>query len=104
AITGKPVGDDLAQGKVTALLELGVERTSGADQAVLLRLGSPAMEPDDPTRAVEILEASGARATVEQEIERLVDEALASISAAPIDPASAGLLSGAAVLIANRDR
>lgn len=37
-VTGKPVGDDLAQGKVTALLELGIERTDGADKAVLLSL------------------------------------------------------------------
>jgi geranylgeranyl diphosphate synthase type I len=103
AITGKPVGDDLAQGKVTRLLELGIERTEGADQAVLLRLGSPAMQDDDPERGIDILVSSGARHHVEQRIDQLVEEALAAIGSAPIDPAMATLLGDAAVLIANRD-
>lgn len=103
AVTGKPVGDDVAQGKVTALLELGIELTDGPDKAVLLRLGSPEMEDDDPDRAVEVLASSGAQAQVERRIEQLVDEALVAIGGAPVDPAIADLLGDAAVLIANRD-
>ncbi len=103
-VTGKPVGDDLAQGKVTSLLELGIELTDGVDKDVLLRLGSPLMEDGDPDRAVEALIGSGARGEVERRIEELVDEALAAIGTAPIDPLVATLLGDAAVLIANRDR
>lgn len=103
AVTGKPVGDDLAQGKVTHLLELGIERTSGPDKAVLLRLGAPEMEPSDPDRAVAILADCGARTHVEQRIDQLVEEALEALRTAPLDRSSAELLGAAAVLIANRD-
>ena len=103
AITGKPVGDDLSQGKGTRLLELGIEATTGDDQAVLLRLGSPAMQADDPERAASILTECGARKHVEETIDRLVDEAVAVIEAAPLTPRAIELLSGAAVLIAHRD-
>src|SRR5690606_27938673 len=103
AVTGKPVGDDLEVGKVTRLLEIGIERTSGAHRGLLLRLGGPDMADDDPIRAVEILEACGARSEIESTIDRLVDEALAAVADAPMDPATVALLSDAAVLIAHRD-
>jgi geranylgeranyl diphosphate synthase type I len=103
AVTGKPVGDDIAQGKVTALLELGIQLAEGPAADVLLRLGSPEMQADDPGRAMEILEQCGARAQVEERIEQLVDESLEAIRSAPIDPGIGELLADAAVLIAHRD-
>lgn len=103
AVTGKPVGDDLAGGKVTRLLELGIERTSGADRDLLLRLGSAGMADDDPEHAAEVLERCGARLEVEDTIDRLVDEALSAVAVAPLASDAIDLLSDAAVLIAHRD-
>ncbi|MBX3314795.1 MAG: polyprenyl synthetase family protein [Actinobacteria bacterium] len=102
--TGKPVGDDLAQGKVTRLLEIGLDRGTDEDRALLLRLGSQAMEDGDVERAQEILERSGARASVEELIDTLLAEAVAAAEQAPITQDIRDVLSGAAHLIAHRER
>jgi geranylgeranyl diphosphate synthase type I len=104
ALTGKPVGDDLAQGKVTRLLELGLERTDATNHVLLERLGSPAMEPGDVERALEILEETGARAEVERTIDRLVADATAAIERAPLLEDIRQILVAAAHLIAHREK
>lgn len=102
--TGKPVGNDLAQGKVTRLLELGLERSDEGGRAVLTRLGTPDAGPDDVERAASVLVESGALAEVEATIERLVDEAVAAIEEAPLTPEIRRTLAAAARLVAQRDR
>lgn len=101
--TGKPVGDDLAQGKVTRLLELGLAAGDDADRALLTRLGSPTMGPDDVAAAQEVLERSGARAAVESLIDGLLAESVAAAQAAPLTGEIREILVGAAHLIAHRD-
>lgn len=102
--TGKAVGDDLAQGKVTRLLELGLERCQGADRELLLRLGSDRMEEHDVARAAALLEDCGARAEVEATIDQLVRRGTEAIERSPLLPEIREVLAGAAHLIANRDR
>lgn len=104
AKTGKPVGDDLAQGKVTRLLEIGLVRGSDGDRALLTRLGTDAMDEDDVARAQEALERSGARASVEALIDELLAESIAAVNAAPLTADIREVLVGAAQLIAHRDR
>jgi geranylgeranyl diphosphate synthase type I len=74
AVTGKPAGDDLREGKRTALIALAVDHASPADRKVLeSQLGDPSL--DDAAIAVvrDIVTTSGAAAEVEQMIqERLV--------------------------------
>lgn len=101
--TGKPVGDDLAQGKVTRLLEVGIARSGEAHHGLLERLGSPEMRPGDVERARDLLVSSGARAEIESAIDRLVDDATAAIERAPLLPHIRELLVTAAHLIAHRD-
>jgi geranylgeranyl diphosphate synthase type I len=101
--TGKPVGDDLAQGKVTRLLEIGLARSDEAHHDLLERLGSPAMEPGDVERAQQVLIDCGARDEIETTIGRLVEDATAAIQEAPLLPEIREVLVGAAHLIANRD-
>ena len=101
--TGKPVGDDIAQGKVTRLLELALDRSEGEDREVILRLGGPEMVDSDVDRARELLEATGARAEVEATIARLVEEGVAALDGADLTIEAKDLLSGAAILIANRN-
>jgi geranylgeranyl diphosphate synthase type I len=102
--TGKPVGNDLAQGKVTRLLELALARADPADRDVLLRLGATDTTDAEIARAAEIVVASGALAEVEATIDRLVDEAVRAIEAAPLTPRIRGTLAAAAHLIGHRDR
>ncbi len=101
--TGKPVGDDLAQGKVTRLLEVGLARCDEAHHDVLERLGSPAMEAGDVELAQQLLIDCGARDEIEATIGRLVDDATTAIEGAPLLPEIQEVLVGAAHLIAYRD-
>lgn len=70
--TGKPVGDDLREGKRTELIAYGLFR-SAPEQAQELEtmLGNPHLDDQQVTRAREILISSGAVAAVEAEISEL---------------------------------
>lgn len=103
AKTGKPVGDDLAQGKVTRLVELGLRDSDGAGSELLQRLGSPAMVPGDVERAQDLLRSCGAVDDVETRIEQLVVEATEAIGRAPLTAEIRDVLVAAAQLIAYRD-
>ena len=72
-VTGKPVGEDLHEGKPTPLLAVACERASAADAALLDRVGDPGLTDGDVARIQHVLVATGAL----DEVERLVD-ALAS--------------------------
>lgn len=71
-LTGKPSGDDLLEGKRT---ELVAHALSGLDQEEAQMLNNflmhPAHSPHSVQQLQELLEKSGARATVEAEINRL---------------------------------
>lgn len=101
--TGKPVGDDLAQGKVTRLLEVGLTRADEAGRSLLLGLGSSRMQPGDVERAHDLLISCGARDEVEASVEELVAEAIGALAPAPLDPGIKEVLAAAAHLIAHRD-
>jgi geranylgeranyl diphosphate synthase type I len=79
SVTGKPVGDDLLEGKPTPLLAMAVERATPAQRAVLERVGTPDLTSDDVPAVQQAIVDSGAR---------LTDEALAAIAAAPIAAAA----------------
>jgi len=73
---GKPVGDDLLEGKPTPLLAIARERATGAGAAVLARVGDPALGADGVAAVQEVLVATGAAAEVERRIAELTDEAV----------------------------
>ena len=81
AVTGKPAGDDLAEGKRTVLVALALA-TLGAEEAQALddALGRPLSERDivDLQR---VIERSGAHADVERRIEDLTTRCLRALSA-----------------------
>ena len=87
AVTGKPAGDDLREGKLTALIVHAMEDTSDADAARLATLlGTPTLTPADIDEARAIIAACGAQAAVEADIEAARDEALATLATLPIRP------------------
>ena len=87
ARTGKPVGDDLREGKPTAILALAGERARGAQRRLLDRVGAPDLTEDEVAALVEVVVDTGALGAVEAEVARLADEALAAIDDARL-PAS----------------
>lgn len=77
AVTGKPSGDDLAEGKATVIMALAHEHLLGEDGDRLHRLGTPSMRDDD----VEVLQRSIVEAGVRDEVESLITRRMESAAA-----------------------
>jgi len=93
AETGKPVGDDIREGKATVLLALAVQRASGDDLRVLRMLvGRPDLAEEDILRVRALMEATGARERVEEMIRARRSAAVAALEQGPIHAAAAGAL------------
>ena len=89
AVTGKPAGDDLREGKRTVLLSLALQRADESDPAAaaeLRRLIGQTEDPQEIARMAEIIEASGAPDVVEQRISDLTRSGLAHLHDAPVSP------------------
>jgi geranylgeranyl diphosphate synthase type I len=96
--TGKPAGDDLREGKRTALVALALESASPAQSAAVRRhLGDPHLADDGVATLRTVLRDTGALATVEQMVEQLMDEALQALEAAPVDSGARQVLHELAV-------
>lgn len=104
SVTGKPVGDDLREGKLTPLVAFAARRAGRSGTELLALLG----RPDLDDAAVESLQAflveCGARDEVEQEIERLVKQSLAALSSTPITAEARVALEELGTFVAWRDR
>ncbi|MBI4883918.1 MAG: polyprenyl synthetase family protein [Actinobacteria bacterium] len=84
ALTGKPVGGDLREGKPTPLMARAVAAATPAQAEVLALVGSGRLTDDDVARVQQAIIDSGALAELETTIERLASEATVSIATAPI--------------------
>ncbi|MFE2547432.1 polyprenyl synthetase family protein [Streptomyces sp. NPDC059355] len=103
ATTGKPVLDDLREGRRTILLALAAQRADIAQQHVLDGLvGSPDLDPDGATRVRDVLEATGARTTVEAMITARYEQALAALEDVPAVPGTMATLRRIAALALER--
>ena len=103
-VTGKPVGEDLREGKPTLLYAMAVEQASGADAAVLARYGAADLGDDDVAALQDVLLTSGAVETVEGNIDRLVGEAVDALDTADITASARDALIELADFVAGRDR
>ena len=80
ALTGKPVGDDLREGKRTVLVALAWERANGEGRALLRSvLARPRAGDADIARATGLIEACGARAEHEEQIAGHLRAAVAAL-------------------------
>jgi geranylgeranyl diphosphate synthase type I len=88
AVTGKPAGDDLREGKRTVLVALAKERAGDAERRTIdALLGDPALDEPAVEQLRSIISDSGARARVEQLITDRTGQALAALDAVALDPA-----------------
>lgn len=87
AVTGKPAGDDLREGKQTLLIAEAMARVEPAE-AELLRagVGDPDLDDDGVRRMLGILDRSGALGAVEEQIDERLRASLAALDALPLDP------------------
>ena len=80
--TGKPVGDDLIEGKPTVLLALARETASASQLETLSKVGLEA-SPSAIASIQQVLVDTGAVAATETEIDKLLAEALRGVDALP---------------------
>ena len=100
--TGKPVGDDLREGKPTVLLAVARAAADAAQLDVLARVGSVTDEAD-VAAIQQVMVDTGAVAASEAEIEQLLEEALGAIDALPDLNGSRAALRALAEYVVERD-
>lgn len=104
ALTGKPVGGDLREGKPTPLMARAVEAASPAHAKVLAMVGRGDLTDGDVARVQQAIVDTGALADLEATIERLTAEAIAAIQLAPVTPDARRELVELAVYVSNRQQ
>ena len=103
-VTGKPVGEDLRDGKPTVLFAIARERANGAAARLLDRYGAPDLTDEEVADLQELLVESGAVELVEQSIDDLVAQAVAALDATGLVPEARLALVDLARYVAGRDR
>ena len=104
SLTGKPVGDDLREGKPTPLLAVATARADAAQQAVLERVGSAEISDPDVAAIQAVLIETGAVDEMEASIDRLTTYAIAAIEQAPVTAEASTALVELAQFVAWRDK
>ena len=85
AVTGKPSGDDLTEGKRTVLIALARHAIADGPRSTLdEQLGDPALDPERIADLQRVIRDSGAVDQVEAMIQANVAEALLALEEAPI--------------------
>jgi geranylgeranyl diphosphate synthase type I len=103
AVTGKPVGGDLREGKPTPLLARAVASATPQQRAVLDRVGSPDLDDHDIAEMQQVIVDTGALAALEQQIAGLTEQAVEAVEVAPITPESRAQLVALAHYVSRRD-
>ena len=106
AETGKPVGEDLRNGKPTRLLAIATQRVTGAPERerILKRVGDPDLNDEDVDELVEVVESTGARAEVEHLISQAVRSSVAALGDPAVHPEAVSALTELAYRTAWRSR
>ena len=103
SVTGKPAGDDLREGKRTAMVAMALEAADARQAAVVRRhLGDPHLTPDGVASLRSVLVETGAVDRVERLIDELTGDALAALEAAPVEGAAREVLEQLATAVVRR--
>ena len=93
AVTGKPAGDDLREGKRTVLIARALLMGTAADRDLIARrLGHRDLSDADVAELREVLRRTGAADAVDALISELAVPALAELASAPLDPVGRDML------------
>jgi geranylgeranyl diphosphate synthase type I len=103
-VTGKPVGDDLREGKLTPLLATAAARADTEGSRLLEKVGTGDLDAGELAAIREVLLATGAVDEVEASIGRLVDDSLAALETVPISSEARDALAELGRFVAWRDR
>jgi geranylgeranyl diphosphate synthase, type I len=84
AVTGKPVGGDLLEGKPTPLLARATRRADDAQRRVLELVGDPDLDADTVAKIQQVIIDTGGLDELEAHISALTEAAVTSLDTAPI--------------------
>jgi geranylgeranyl diphosphate synthase type I len=84
AVTGKPVGDDLREGKPTPLLAMAFARAEPGQRDVLARVGAPHLGDDEVAKIQQVIVDTGALDELEARIATLAADAVAALDRLPL--------------------
>jgi geranylgeranyl diphosphate synthase, type I len=101
-LTGKPVGDDLREGKPTPLLASAFESATPAQAQILDLAGDLELDANQLSAIQQVIVETGAREAIELEIRELTDQGLAALSEMTLEPPAAGALEELANFVAFR--
>ena len=109
AVTGKPAGDDLREGKRTLLLALALERAAERGSAAAVAeiedaVGDPDLDDERLARVRDLLDELGAVQAVEQRIAALTGSALDALGTGGVAEPAASRLADLAVAATRRRR
>jgi geranylgeranyl diphosphate synthase, type I len=102
-LTGKPIGDDLREGKPTPLLAMAYERATVAQREVLGRVGDQQLSRQDLAKIQQAIVDTGALAALETKISSLVEQSIAAIAQSSLNKTAIKQLTQLAEFIATRD-
>lgn len=103
--TGKPVGNDLREGKTTALVQHALARLPAGEAAELRGvLGRRDAREAEVLRARELIDQAGARLEVEREIVALRTRCLEALRGVEMLPRGVELLTALATMVTERSR
>ncbi|MFE2726175.1 polyprenyl synthetase family protein [Kitasatospora sp. NPDC059327] len=101
--TGKPVLDDLREGTATVLITVAFDRATRAQRDLLHRyLGCSTLTQDQADEARRVIEATGARHTVERMITDRYEQVLTAMDDAPFEAPVADALRRLAAQVVQR--
>lgn len=103
-LTGKPVGDDLREGKPTPLLAAALARADISQGSVLSRVGEPDLRPAEVAAIQQAMSDCGAVAEIETAIETLTGRALAALDGVELEGGAVAALAELAEYVAWRER
>lgn len=104
AVTGKPAGDDLREGKRTVLVAHAYASTTAEGRAVLRRgLGDPALDVEGVRELRRLIRGSGASQAVEQMIDDAYAEAIGALASAEVTADGRAALEALAAAAAHRN-
>jgi geranylgeranyl diphosphate synthase, type I len=104
AATGKPVGDDLREGKPTALVARAIATANAAQRSILERIGRIDLTLGEIADIQTVLVETGASATVDAQIGVLRDEAIGAAERAGLTGEATHALVELAHYVTDRDR
>ena len=103
ARTGKPVGDDLREGKPTPLLAIALERAVPAQLQILERIGSLDLSVEEIFEIQSVFTNTGALAEIESIISQLTVQAITTLEMIQITTEAREALEALAFYVGARD-